>query len=57
MDDLLKSLCENWEKRADAHDASSMTPDLAPDMADVYMVEAATTRRLARELRRALASG
>jgi len=56
MDDVLNSLCENWEKRADATDASSLTPDLAPNMSDVYMVEAATTRRLARELRRALAS-
>lgn len=57
MDELLRTLCENWEKRADASDASSLTPDLNPDMSDVFMVEAATTRKLARELRRVLASG
>lgn len=56
MNEVLKTLCDNWEKRAEASDASSQTPDLTPDMADVFMVEAATTRRLARELRRALAS-
>ena len=52
MTDLLLALCEEWEKRANASDAASVTADLRPDMSDIYMVEAATTRRLARELRR-----
>lgn len=56
MDEVLQALCDKWEKSAEASDASSLTPDLHPDMSDVFMVEAATTRRLARELRRALAS-
>lgn len=52
MTDMLLALCTEWEKRADESDKSSYSDDLLPKMSDVFMVEAATMRRMARELRR-----